>query len=125
MKVKEVEIGDQKYRIGSLTVDQYEQFIGDGISTKGKEFIRQHMVPVVAASLENAAQGNGKWFVQPSANGSPKRTWAEEDVSAQLDFGELDKLYSAIIELSGLKTSGAKPGEPAAAASQPGSSAAA
>lgn len=122
MKTKEVPIGEHTYKIGSLTVDQYEAFIGDQITVKGKEFIKTHMVPVVAASLENAAQGDGKWFV---AEGNFERKWPESEVRSQLDFGELDQLYSAIIELSGLKTSLAKPGEAGAAASQPGSSAAA
>lgn len=124
MKIKEVEVGEQKYKIGSLTVDQYEQFIGDGVHVQGnKEFIRSHMVPVVAASLENAAQGNGEWFAAPSPNF--QRAWPESHLRAHLDFDELQRLYTALIELSGLKTTGAKPGEAAAAASQPGSSAAA
>lgn len=123
MKTKEVPIGEHTYKIGSLIVDQYEAFIGDGITVKGKEFIKTHMVPVVAASLENAVQGNGKWFTEAPVNF--ERKWPESEVRAQLDFGELDQLYSSIIELSGLKTSLAKPGEAAAAASQPSSSAAA
>lgn len=123
MKLKEVPIGEQKFKIASLTVDQYEQFIGDGISVKGKEFVRAHMVPVVAAALENAAAGNGKWFVEPSRDGVPShavymRKWPDAEVSAQLDFGELEALYSEIIKLSGLKSTGAKPGEPAPAAIQ-------
>lgn len=121
MKTKEVPIGEQKFKIASLTVDQYEHFIGDGVSAKGKQFVRAHMVPVVAASLENAAAGNGKWFVEPSVddgNTARVRKWPENEVSAQLDFGELETLYGEIIKLSGLKTTGAKPGEPAAAAIQ-------
>lgn len=124
MKVKEVPIGEQKYKIGSLTIDQYEQFIGDGVTLQGnKEFIRQHMLPVVAACLENAVQGSGEWFA--SAPESFQRQWPDSRLRCHLDFDELQKLYTAIMELSGLKTSGAKPGEAAAAASQPGSSAAA
>jgi len=120
MKTKEIEVGEQKFTIASLTVDQYEQFIGDGVTKKGKEFIRAHMVPIVAASLENAAAGNGKWFVAAASDSMAvrERKWTDADVSATLDFGELEQLYGEIIQLSGLKTSGAKPGEAAAATNQ-------
>ena len=111
MKVKELEIAGNQYTIGSLTVDQYEGLIGDGVTVQGKEFIRQHMIPIVAASLLNAQSGNGRWFPNWPQDGiTPQST------SANLDLDELNALYKEVIELSGLKSK--QPGEAVAAASQ-------
>lgn len=103
MKIKDVSIGEVKFKIASLTVDQYEAMIGDGVTVKGKEFIRQHMCPVVAASLENAAQGNGKWFTDQSTTEAIPQ-WTATRVGYELDFGELELLYNEIVKFSGLKT---------------------
>lgn len=110
MKVKEVEIGTHKCVIASLTVDQHEQLIGDDLKNlSGKDFIRQHMLPVVAVSLRNARENSAKWF--PSPDPLPV-----SDISSELDFAEVNELYVEVLKLSGLKA--ANPGEGAAATNQ-------
>lgn len=109
MKVKEVEIGTHKFVIASLTVDQHEQLIGDDLKNmSGKDFIRQHMLPVVAVSLRNARENSAKWF--PSQEPLPV-----SEISAELDFAEVNELYTEVLKLSGLKAVVA--GEGAAATS--------
>lgn len=112
MKVKEVEIGTHKCVIASLTVDQHEQLIGDDLKNmSGKDFIRQHMLPVVAVSLRNALENSAKWFPLP-ADAAPLDT---ASISAELDFAEVNELYTEVLKLSGLKAVVA--GEGAAATS--------
>ena len=113
LKTKEVTVGERKFNIASITIDQWLAYF-DTTDEKwtGKDNIRKRVLPVVSASFNNAILGDGEWFNDggepkfppQSANGAESKYWTPARVSANLDFGEVTSVYQQIMDMSGFKT---------------------
>jgi hypothetical protein len=121
MKTVAVTVNDEEYVLGKLSCGQVDEIIFANFEMRqdakdprevvavagGKRAVRSQMCPAIAASLNNAIQGDAKWYLNgwtnPDSRGLTK-WWIGDDVFTELDYHELNVLYAELAKLSGLRT---------------------
>ena len=134
MRMAPVLIGDTEYSIGRLSCGQVDEIIFAKFEIQQertqivavvqgtKRAVRDRICPAIAAALNNAREGDAKWYLSSWANPRPEaegKWWTPEDVFSDLEYGEMVKVYDAVAALSGLmvkvEKGPSKPGEDQAA----------
>jgi hypothetical protein len=141
MRTKDVTIGEETYKIGKLSCGQVDEIIFSAFEIKenqtqivavvqgGKRAVRSRICPAIAASLNNATQGNAKWYLagwenhrdaeslvffdggfeemvkhRDAAQLVADQFLTPDDVFSDFGYEEMVKLYEEICILSGLRT---------------------
>lgn len=117
MRTNTVTIGETTYTIGKLSCGQVDEIIFANFEIKQertqivaviqgtKRAVRDRICPAIAASLNNASQGNAKWFLNGWTKPDIATTWSTpEDIFTDIDYSEMVQLYEEVTALSELKT---------------------
>jgi hypothetical protein len=129
MKTKEVEVNGTKYLIAQLSTGQVDEIVFANVDVKqeGSEItatiqgtrrvVREKICPAIAASLNNAFMGNGKWFYDATKRWTDPRSedekqtkdaprwWTPADVDGETIYSEAMDLYAEVTTLSQLRSS--------------------
>jgi hypothetical protein len=122
MKTQAVKVNDEEYVIGKLSCGQVDEIIFANFEMRqdakdprqviavvqgGKRAVRGQICPAIAASLNNAIQGDAKWYLNGWTNPDDRglsKWWTPDDVFSELDYHEMNLLYAEVAKLSGLRS---------------------
>lgn len=100
MRTRKVQIDEDVYTIGALTLEQVEKFIAP-MEKLGDEDAKIRAYELVCYGLNNANKKNG----------AEKDKWTKERVYTELDMVSFMRLQDEILELSGLRAKDKSLGE--------------